>query len=892
MFKRVLSLCVALVLVAGASGDLFAAEKDFQIEVVSPDSGVTISIGDKIEVNVYVIKGLVDSVVVVMGPAVASITELNDATTGLLTGVSPSRAKGSSMVDTFKAEVIAVGEALPALTSVATDGIRNADRVVHIKAIDFTGKTYVADDDEDDAQYYTSLSDENSGAIEGRKVGHKARLIINLVRPLTTSIFADGVSIEGGKIVDDQMVFAADSTLKITAHYRSDDGADDRVAVLVLPKAKTDKLLVGKTLVELPAAAPLLPAVNRYELTDAEMRALQDTLSEKTIIFERAAVLTETPTSVPAEELGDHLEFYLFAFTVSDVGNFSDHAYFNSTYGVEDDPATTTVNEAAGDSGPQSYIVDGILPTITIIYPEKGDRFTATFLSAGEAYIDTVMKDKKRVTNKAKQFEQNPLRIVQSENLGDNITVQVGESKGHKLDIAKTLKGAEGAKDTLLYALDPKVKYDKDGKDAVKNDTLTVSGGDKVKLSFTFSDIVGNKGKITSVDDVIFDNSPLIITDIFPNSDAVDDTVTAETVGVSMEINEDADSISVRWVQYIEDDPEGSISDPKIAKRTLNLTKGVVDDIDFAFSDDDEGDYFTLQIFARDKAGNVTLTAPDTLVFNDTTFENPVADTFRVTRPKDDDDDKVLPDSSIVGQRLTLNIEAWDRSKSKLAVTYPDKDKGQGDVLVSVKHMIEDALVSPDDKFKISEESEVEGKIEIKDIMMNSDGTVSLDDEGWVLGKRTIMVTTEKAVSMIKVTVQDTSTKSSTDQDIAEPSMTTVVDIPGERDSLVWEVGEFVSYNVMVDPVEDSRDFTITVTPADSFGNPSTKTSEVGGDEVDINANEGREFLTSRLAPKHILDKVGVLLSTKPLGFTLPTGQQSVDKDGTIFDGIAPPRGG
>ena len=84
-----------------------------------------------------------------------------------------------------------------------------------------------------------------------------------------------------------------------------------------------------------------------------------------------------------------------------------------------------------------------------------------------------------------------------------------------------------------------------------------------------------------------------------------------------------------------------------------------------AFGDDDDDVTYTLQIFARDKAGNVTLTAPDTLFFSED-FENPVADTFMVTRPKGSDD-KDLPDSSIVGQELTLNIEAQERYLNRKA---------------------------------------------------------------------------------------------------------------------------------------------------------------------------------------------------------------------------------
>ncbi len=176
--------------------------------------------------------------------------------------------------------------------------------------------------------------------------------------------------------------------------------------------------------------------------------------------------------------------------------------------------------------------------------------------------------------------------------------------------------------------------------------------------------------------------------------------------------------------------------------------------------------------------------------------------------------------------------------------------------------MIGDALASSDDKFKISEE--IEGKI--KDIMMNSDGTVSLDDDGWVLGKRTIMVTTEIPASMVIVTVEDTSTQADTDQETAEPMMMKKVDIGGEQDSLVWEVGEFVAYNVDVEQDDDgSSGFTITVTPADSFGNPSTKTSEVGTDKIDaLMRQRGRGFLTSRLPAENTLDKVSVRCPRPP----------------------------
>ncbi len=57
MFKRVLSLCVALVFVAGASGDLFAAEEDIQIKVILPAANSFAKIGDTVRVHIMSLAG-------------------------------------------------------------------------------------------------------------------------------------------------------------------------------------------------------------------------------------------------------------------------------------------------------------------------------------------------------------------------------------------------------------------------------------------------------------------------------------------------------------------------------------------------------------------------------------------------------------------------------------------------------------------------------------------------------------------------------------------------------------------------------------------------------------------------------------------------------------------
>ena len=122
MFRRVLSLCVALVFVAGASGGLFAQEEvDIRIEVVSPASGTALKIGDVITVNVYAAPGFIDTMEVALGDTIAVVNgelgavsaanygEIADETLSLESSwadsVTATRAKPGESIDTFKAKI-------------------------------------------------------------------------------------------------------------------------------------------------------------------------------------------------------------------------------------------------------------------------------------------------------------------------------------------------------------------------------------------------------------------------------------------------------------------------------------------------------------------------------------------------------------------------------------------------------------------------------------------------------------------------------------------------------------------------------------------------------------------------------------------------------------------
>ena len=310
---------------------------------------------------------------------------------------------------------------------------------------------------------------------------------------------------------------------------------------------------------------------------------------------------------------------------------------------------------------------DGTSPVVIIPNdPETEmpvEAITGDRKSVAQTYIG-VTEDKKRDVTLEKTFDQKPLKVHVSEKLSGLELLLIGVDTVSVLDP----KADYVTEDTSGVG----VGVDRDDEDWV--DTTKV-----LNLRVRATDEVGNMGLSKILDDVKFDSQPLKVTEIFPRSgleSGLVDTVTNATVDVRMQINEAADSISVRWVQVGADK---QVADSKINDVSPNDLTKVSKDIRVDFStsfvnENDDKDY-TLQIFARDVVGNITLTPPDTLFFNDD-FVNPVADTFLVTR-KDD-----LPDSSIVGQKLTLEIEAQSED-GNIAVTYPDKEM-HGDVRVKV----------------------------------------------------------------------------------------------------------------------------------------------------------------------------------------------------------------
>ena len=322
MFKRVLSLCVALVFVAGASGGLFAqGVEDIRIEVVSPDSGTVIKIGDVIEVNVYATKGLVDTVHVALGDIDVTVDTGTfgdiigspfEPTSSWADSISPTRAKAGESIDTFKGKI--------------TVGKETIERLEEMEEVE-VHVGFAKGDDNDPPQYdfeYTSNASDMDSSVPpgGEKVGDKVKFHLDLMRP--EALFVGGVKLEGGKGAD----FPADSTLVITTLRGTGDvvSDEDNAVVLMIPAKEIDTRVEGANALN----ATGTPG-SYTDIAESTLKVFQDSALQK-IELGRADVLASLSNKdFSADDFeGDNVKFYLLAFTADDAGNLSDDGYFTS----------------------------------------------------------------------------------------------------------------------------------------------------------------------------------------------------------------------------------------------------------------------------------------------------------------------------------------------------------------------------------------------------------------------------------------------------------------------------------------------------------------------------------------------------------------------------------
>ena len=188
-------------------------------------------------------------------------------------------------------------------------------------------------------------------------------------------------------------------------------------------------------------------------------------------------------------------------------------------------------------------------------------------------------------------------------------------------------------------------------------------------------------------------------------------------------------------------------------------------------------------------------------------FDNPKANQFVVTTEID---------SVIAGQANMLTIQAVDHNASsntsRNSVTYDNVDE-DGTTAAEV-------LISAWDASGGAAESVwFEGK-GVTDDADNPDGMATLDD-GWIYGKRTVTVKSNKALDQVKILVEHRN---------AGTGDTTVPIFNGALDNLYVGAADFQGFDITAweDGVEGAAteiwgDYTLRVVPVDRHGNSSVR---------------------------------------------------------------------
>jgi hypothetical protein len=370
---------------------------------------------------------------------------------------------------------------------------------------------------------------------------------------------------------------------------------------------------------------------------------------------------------------------------------------------------------------------------------------------------------------------------------------------------------------------------------------------------------------------VIHDQVAPAITGLFPTSASLvpDKKINEQTRHPLFRISEVADSISVRYVQV------GVTPAHEVTQSVSTAKLGVVgEDISVTVNDSlRQGEKYTLQVFIKDLASNVNITAYDTLTF-DKGFNNPNADSFKVAAAED---------SVLAGQAMKFTITAID---SKLTRTAGAERK-------AVTYAKRGVLVRLDAGTQSLSQVAFWGA----GVTDNKNGTANLDAENWVVGTRDIWVKSNLVLDNFAVVVEDTSTV------VIDGSAQKVVNFKGGQSKLTVDAADLRKFKVTAweggQSVEGvSGDFQVNVMPTDSWGNPSMKLFVGGAFSAATPAGaDSLKLLDTRLASpkantKNLLEEVLVEFNANYGDAWVPSGPQSVGLAGASFTAVAPNRSG
>ena len=334
-------------------------------------------------------------------------------------------------------------------------------------------------------------------------------------------------------------------------------------------------------------------------------------------------------------------------------------------------------------------------------------------------------------------------------------------------------------------------------------------GTKTAKLTVVVTDNSGNIGKATpSGGDPIFDNKAAAISKLFPNTADLEpyDNKIGGPEGTQhpvFRLNEAVDSILVRY-------EGGGGSLDVVGTDAQNAT--VNNNIRVSFMGDDalqDGEIYDLQVYVRDLAGHVTLSAVQEGLIFENDLSNPAAGAFKLAtlvrkwNTADQwakDKGHVKMDSVVANQGMRLDITALDAAltesagEDRRAITYAK---------AGVKVVVMDSDGNPEPSAKFWGGA-------------SGNGTATLNDLGWSGGERSVFFQVKKAGSYT-IAVKDMNADGTVNfmkttdivVDAADFQMFTIT---------AWEEGVEGPAMTVWD------DFDLQVVPTDAYGNASLKT--------------------------------------------------------------------
>lgn len=462
-------------------------------------------------------------------------------------------------------------------------------------------------------------------------------------------------------------------------------------------------------------------------------------------------------------------------------------------------------NAIAQTTTSATFVLDSRPPKVTLAYPDSShQRFTTknsqpyTFLGDSNVELDL-----KALNVEIDEDHEGGYIFIGGGAVATNDTLHFAASGDNILTSGTDV-------DLSTLTKNPKMSNGKNNAKAPHQEKVH-NKGKAVKLMVVARDLSGNSGSASPVagtsgaaGTAIYDNLAPVIQRLFPNNADLAKTKAGQKIGGGSEdpvfrVNEAVDSILVR---YQADDG---------TKIDLGRNSAPVgQNIRFEFTDKlVQDEVYSLQVYARDLSGQVGLSgekaAAETGLTFDTGLSNPVAGGFKIVSQVNTGTALADRDSVVAGQRMVLNITAFDvamtenlgkkNEKLRAAVTYANA--------VTIAAMGANGNMLSDVSFAGT------------GVTDNGDGSAALNGDGWSAGTRSVNIESDKAMGPFSIVVKDMTAGGVVNfSDAKEGLVVGAADIAG-FELTAWEIG------VTGATTEVWEDFTLRIVPVDAFGNPS-----------------------------------------------------------------------